>query len=50
LQIACWSGAAVRVAFVLDTCDREVKAWCASTGGVSGEMIRNLMVEKHPAV
>jgi transposase InsO family protein len=41
-EIACWSGQVVRVAFALDTCDREVMAWCASTGGVSGEMIRDL--------
>src|ERR1039458_6149517 len=31
--------------FALDTCDREVMAWCATTGGISGEMIRDLMVE-----
>ena len=35
----------VRVAFALDTCDREAMAWCASTGGISGEMIRDLMLE-----
>ena len=44
-ELACWNGQAVRVAFVLDTCDREVIAWCASTGGISGEMIRDLMLE-----
>jgi transposase InsO family protein len=44
-EIPCWSGQAVRVAFALDTCDREVMAWCASTAGVSGEMIRDLMLE-----
>jgi len=33
------------VAFALDTCDREVMAWRASTGGVTGEMIRDLMLE-----
>lgn len=44
-EIACWNGQAVRVAFALDTCDREVMAWCASTGGISGEMIRDLMLE-----
>jgi putative transposase len=44
-EIACWNSQVVRVAFALDTCDREVMAWCASTGGVSGEMIRDLMVE-----
>ncbi len=45
LEIACWNGEVVRVAFALDTCDREIMAWCASTGGVSGEMIRDLMLE-----
>jgi putative transposase len=45
LEIACWNGEVVRVAFALDTCDREVMAWCASTAGISGEMIRDLMVE-----
>ena len=44
-EIACWNGQVVRVAFALDTCDREVIAWCASTGGISGEMIRDLMLE-----
>ena len=44
-EIACWNGQAVRVAFALDTCDREVMAWCASIGGISGEMIRDLMLE-----
>src|SRR3984885_9645856 len=45
LEIACWNGEVVRVAFALDTCDREVMAWCAGTSGISGEMIRDLMVE-----
>jgi transposase InsO family protein len=44
-EIACWNSQVVRVAFSLDTCDREVMAWCASTGGISGEMIRDLMLE-----
>ena len=43
-EIACWNGEAVRAVFALDTCDREVMAWCASTGGVSGEMVRDLML------
>jgi putative transposase len=45
LEISCWNGEVVRAAFVLDTCDREAIAWCAGTGGISGEMIRDLMVE-----
>ena len=41
-EIACWNGQSVRVAFALDTCDREVMSWVATTGGISGEMIRDL--------
>jgi transposase InsO family protein len=44
-EIACWNGEVLRVAFALDTCDREVMGWCASRGGISGEMIRDLMLE-----
>jgi putative transposase len=44
-ELACWNGEIVRVAFSLDTCDREAMAWCASTGGITGEMIRDLMVQ-----
>jgi putative transposase len=40
-EIACWNGEVVRVAFVEDTCDREIIAWAASTKGFSGEMIRD---------
>lgn len=43
-EIACWNGEAVRVVFALDTCDREVMAWCASSGGISGEMVRDVML------
>ena len=34
----------VRVLFAIDACDREVIAWSATTAGVSGEMVRDLMV------
>ena len=44
LEIACWNGEAVRVAFAIDTHDREVMAWVASTGGVGGTMVRDLML------
>ena len=44
-EIPCWNGEVVRTAFALDTCDREVMAWCATTDGISGEMIRDLMLE-----
>lgn len=44
LEIACWNGEVLRVAFAIDTHDREVMAWVASTGGISGRMVRDLMV------
>ena len=43
-EIRCWNQEVVRVTFVLDTCDREVIAWEATTGGFTGETIRNLML------
>ena len=36
-EIRCWDQEVVRVTFVLDTCDREVIAWEATTGGFTGE-------------
>ncbi len=44
LEITCWNREVVRVAFAIDTCDREIIAWQASTGGISGEMVRDLML------
>ena len=43
--IRCWNGAAVQVLFSLDGCDRAVMGWLATSGGVSGEMVRDLMSE-----
>jgi putative transposase len=44
LEFTCWNGEAVRVAFALDCHDREVIGWTATTAGISGEMIRDLMI------
>lgn len=44
LEIGCWNGEVVRIIFAIDTHDREIIAWQASTGGVSGEMVRDLML------
>jgi transposase InsO family protein len=44
LEFACWNGEVVRVAFALDCHDREVIAWQATTAGICGEMIRDIMV------
>ena len=44
LEIGCWNGEVVRIAFAIDTCDREIIAWHATTGGISGEIVRDLML------
>lgn len=44
-EIACWDGDRIRVAFSRDCCDREVMSYVATTGGISGDMVRDLMAE-----
>jgi transposase InsO family protein len=44
-SIQCWNGDRVHIAFSLDTCDREIMRWIASTIGIDGQQIRNLMLE-----
>jgi putative transposase len=44
LEFTCWNGEIVRVAFALDSHDREVISWVATTAGISGEMIRDMTV------
>ena len=44
LELHCRDRSIVRVLFAIDACDREIIAWSATTGGVSGEMVRDLMV------
>ena len=44
LEFTCWNGEVVRVAFALDSHDREAISWVATTAGISGEMIRDMMV------
>lgn len=43
-EIACDNKEKVRVAFALDCCDREAVGHVATTGGIKGEDIRDLMV------
>jgi len=45
LEFTCWNGEVVRIAFAMDCHDREVIGWLATTTGISGEMVRDLMVE-----
>ena len=42
-EIPCDTGATVRVIFALDCADREVLSYVATTGGITGEMVRDLM-------
>jgi transposase InsO family protein len=44
-EIPCWNGQVVRVAFALDCCDREIISHVATTSGITGEMVRDLMIE-----
>lgn len=44
-SILCDNGEHVHVAFSLDTCDREAMRYIASTQGINGQMIRDLMLE-----
>jgi putative transposase len=43
-EVACENGERVRVAFALDCCDREAMSFVATTGGIGGEEVRDLMV------
>ena len=43
-ELACDNGEKVRVAFALDCCDREAMAYVATTQGIKGEDVRDLMV------
>ncbi len=43
-EVGCDNGERVRVAFALDCCDREAMSFIATTGGIRGEHVRDLMV------
>ena len=42
-EISCWNGGGGPVVFLMDWCDLKVISYLASTSGISGEMIRDLM-------
>jgi transposase InsO family protein len=44
-EIGCDNAERVRVAFALDCCDREAMSWVATTAGIDGDLVRDLMVE-----
>ena len=43
-EIGCGNGERVRVAFALDCRDREAMSWVGTTGGISGDDVRDLTV------
>ena len=45
LEFTCWNGEVIRLAFIIDACDREVIAWSAVAGaGISGSDVRDMML------
>lgn len=46
LVIPCLNGDRVYVAFTIDTCNREVMRYIASTIGIDGKAIRDLILER----
>jgi transposase InsO family protein len=44
-EIACENKERIRVAFAMDCCDREILSYIATTGGITSEMIKDLMTE-----
>ena len=45
-EIRCDNDERVRVAFSLDCCDRQAIAFAATTVGISGEFVRDVMVKR----
>ena len=43
--LQCSNGEQVQVAFALDCCDREVISWTASSRGITGRMISDLLAQ-----
>ena len=44
-EIRCDNDERVRVAFSLDCCDRQAIAFAATAAGISGELVRDVMVQ-----
>lgn len=44
-EIGCWKGEKVLVVFALVCCDREIMGFAASTCGISGSMVRDLILD-----
>jgi putative transposase len=44
-EFRCWNQEAVRVVVSPDCCVREVMRYAATTGGISAQMVQDLLVE-----
>jgi putative transposase len=44
-EVGCDNGGRVRIAFALDCCDREAMSFIVTPGGISGDHVRDLMVD-----
>ena len=44
-EISCENKERIRVAFAMDCCDREILSYIATTGGITSEMVKDLMIE-----
>ena len=49
-EIGCDNGEKVRVAFALACCDREAMGFLATTGGITRDDVRDLMLRPHSAI
>ncbi|WP_425606057.1 hypothetical protein [Paraburkholderia sejongensis] len=45
-EFRCDVGASLRVVFALDCCDRGAMSWAATTGGYTGDMVRDVMLQE----
>ncbi|WP_342310517.1 hypothetical protein [Burkholderia pyrrocinia] len=44
-EFRCDDGAPLRVIFALGCCDREAMSWAATTGGYTGDVVRDVMLQ-----
>lgn len=44
LQIRCWDGQKIEIVFVMDTCDREILSYVATTGHLNAIDVQNMLV------
>ncbi len=47
LQIRCWDGKKIEVVFVMDTCDREILSYVATTQHLNAQDVQNMLVLAH---